>query len=185
MPTLLEIEAQAKGCTACPLAGGRTNVVFSRGDNSADLMFVGEGPGRDEDLEGSPFVGRSGQLLDRLVAEEIGLEREEYYVTNVVKCRPPNNRDPLPGEIAACSHFLDAQVAFVSPKVIVTLGNFATRYLLATTEGITRLRGRVHRYKDGIVIVPTFHPSAGLRSGGAVIAEMRADLVRAKRALKG
>lgn len=184
MPTLLEIEAQAKACVACPLAGGRTTVVFSRGDPSADLMFVGEAPGRDEDLEGAPFVGRSGKLLDRLVAEEVGLGRDEYYVANVVKCRPPNNRDPLPAEIAACSSFLDAQVALVEPKVIVTLGNFATRYLLATTEGITRLRGRVHPYKDGIVIVPTFHPSAALRSGGAVVAEMRADLVRAKRALR-
>ncbi|HLI43733.1 MAG TPA: uracil-DNA glycosylase [Acidimicrobiales bacterium] len=183
MPTLALVEADAKACVACPLAATRTQVVFARGDGSSGLMFVGEAPGRDEDLQGAPFVGRSGQLLDRLVAEELGLARDEYYVANVVKCRPPGNRDPLPEEIAACHHFLDAQIGEVAPRVIVTLGNFATRYLLATTEGITRLRGRSYPYRDGIEIVPTFHPSAALRSGGAVVADMRADLIRAKRAL--
>ncbi|HET9091136.1 MAG TPA: uracil-DNA glycosylase [Acidimicrobiales bacterium] len=183
MPTLAEIEAAATACTACPLAATRTTVVFSRGRPSAGLMFVGEAPGRDEDLEGAPFVGRSGKLLDRLVEEEMGLPRDDYYVANVLKCRPPGNRDPRPGEIEACAHFLDDQISLVAPKVIVTLGNFATRYLLGTAEGITRLRGRSHRFRDGIVVVPTFHPSAALRSGGAVVADMRADLVRAKRAL--
>ncbi len=183
MPTLAEIEVTATACTACQLAATRTTVVFSRGRPAARLMFVGEAPGRDEDLEGAPFVGRSGKLLDRLVEEEMGLHRDDYYVANVLKCRPPNNRDPLPGEIEACAHFLDDQIALVGPEVIVTLGNFATRYLLGTSEGITRLRGRSHHFRDGIVVVPTFHPSAALRSGGAVVADMRADLVRAKRAL--
>jgi uracil-DNA glycosylase family 4 len=181
--TLVAIEAEAMGCVACPLAGTRTQVVFSRGDGRSGLMFVGEAPGREEDLQGAPFVGRSGQLLDRLVAEELGIDRDAVYVANVLKCRPPGNRDPLAEEIAACSHWLDAQIAEVRPKVIVTLGNFATRYLLDTTEGITRMRGRVHAFRDGIVVVPTYHPSAALRSGGAVVADMRADLVRAKRAL--
>ena len=146
-------------------------------------MFVGEAPGRDEDLQGEPFVGRSGKLLDRLIAEEIGLDRTGYYVANTLKCRPPGNRDPLPEETAACRHWLESQIELVQPKVIVTLGNFATRSLLNTTEGITRLRGRVHPFRDGIVLVPTFHPSAALRGGGAVVADMRADLIRAKRAL--
>lgn len=180
---LAELEAVAKVCVACPLSRSRTQVVFSRGAASSGLMFVGEAPGRDEDLQGAPFVGRSGKLLDRLVAEEIGLERDSYYVANVVKCRPPGNRDPLPDEIASCGHYLDGQIAAVSPKVIVTLGNFATRYLLGTTAGITLMRGKVHRFRDGIVVVPTFHPAAALRGGGAVAAQMRADLVRAKRAL--
>lgn len=183
MATLVEIEADAKACVACPLAATRTQVVFSRGDGSSGLMFVGEAPGGDEDLQGAPFVGRSGQLLDRLVNEELGLRRDSYYVANILKCRPPGNRDPLADEIAACHHYLDAQVDLVAARVIVTLGNFATRYLLGTTEGITRLRGRSYPYRDGIVVVPTFHPSAALRTGGAVVADMRADLVRAKRAL--
>ncbi|MHB8244438.1 MAG: uracil-DNA glycosylase [Acidimicrobiales bacterium] len=183
MPTLVEIEAQAKLCVACPLAGSRTQVVFSRGSEDADLMFVGEAPGRDEDAKGEPFVGRSGKLLDRLVTEELGIGRGDYYVANVLKCRPPGNRDPLADEISACSHWLESQIELVAPRVIVTLGNFATRYLLQTSEGITRLRGKVHRFSDGIVVVPTFHPAAGLRSGGEVVAGMRADLVRAKRAM--
>ncbi len=183
METLLEIETAAKLCTACPLAAGRTQVVFSRGNPESDLMFVGEAPGRDEDLQGAPFVGRSGQLLDRLVAEELGRDESAFYVANVIKCRPPNNRDPLPDEVATCRHWLDEQIAFVSPRVIVTLGNFATRALLNTTEGITRLRGRTHETPGGLTVVPTYHPSAALRSGGSVVADMRADLVRAKRAL--
>jgi uracil-DNA glycosylase family 4 len=145
-------------------------------------MFVGEGPGRDEDLQGEPFVGRSGRLLDRLVNEELGIDRAGFYICNVVKCRPPGNRDPRPEEVAACRHFLEAQISLVAPRVIVTLGNFATRTLLATTEGVTRLRGRQYRYGEAVV-VPTFHPSAALRGGGVVVAEMRADLIRAKRAL--
>jgi DNA polymerase len=160
-------------------------VVFGVGDTSADLMFVGEGPGQQEDLEGLPFVGRSGQLLDRLMLEEMGLTRATCYICNVVKCRPPNNRDPLPDEIAACHPFLAAQLDLIDPKVIVTLGNFATKLLLNSTEGITRLRGRAYPRDDGRTLVPTYHPAAVLRGGGETLAQMRADLVRAKQLLDG
>lgn len=166
----------------CSLAGGRTQVVFGVGDPDAELMFVGEGPGRDEDLKGEPFVGRSGQLLDRLVWEELGLTRDRFYIANVVKCRPPNNRDPLPTEIAACRPYLDAQLDAVEPAVVVTLGNFATKLLLGTTEGIRTVRGRTYPFRHG-VLVPTYHPAAVLRSGGETMAQMRADLVRAKEVL--
>jgi DNA polymerase len=166
------------------LAEGRTNVVFGTGNAGTKLMFVGEGPGEQEDLQGLPFVGRSGQLLDRLVLEEMGLTRDDFYITNTVKCRPPGNRDPLPEEIDTCWPFLEKQLGLMSPRVVVTLGNFATKLLLGTTEGISRLRGRVYPYRDGH-LVPTFHPSAALRGGGQVVAQMRADLVRAKEALRG
>ncbi|MGD0894980.1 MAG: uracil-DNA glycosylase [Acidimicrobiales bacterium] len=184
MVTLAELEREALCCVACPLAGSRTTVVFSAGDPGARLMFVGEGPGRDEDLAGEPFVGRSGRLLDRLIAEEIGLARGDCYIANVVKCRPPNNRDPLPDEVAACRHFLAGQVDLVAPAVVVTLGNFAAHALLGSAEGVTRLRGRVYPFATG-VLVPTFHPAAALRGGGLVLAQMRADFVRAKRQLVG
>jgi DNA polymerase len=166
------------------LAAGRTQVVFGVGNPSADLMFVGEGPGRDEDLAGEPFVGRSGKLLDKLMGEELGIDRSQCYIANVVKCRPPENRDPRPEEIEACRPWLETQLDMIEPKVVITLGNFATRLILDRTEGITKLRGHAYPYRNGHV-VPTFHPSAALRSGGAVIAQMRADLVRAKRLLAG
>jgi DNA polymerase len=159
-------------------------VVFGVGDPDAQLMFVGEGPGRDEDLAGEPFVGRSGKLLDKLVLQEIGLERDRYYIANVVKCRPPGNRDPLPAEIESCAPYLDAQLALIAPRVVVTLGNFSTRLLLDTGEGIRRLRGRVYPFRGGH-LVPTYHPAAALRGGAEVVAEMRADLVRAKRLMAG
>lgn len=146
-------------------------------------MFVGEGPGREEDLAGEPFVGRSGQLLDRLIAQELGMDRSQCYIANVVKCRPPDNRDPLPDEIQSCWPYLEQQIDMIAPSVIVTLGNFAARQLLQTKEGIRRLRGKVYPYRGG-VLVPTYHPAAALRSGGEVLAEMRADLVRAKRQLR-
>src|SRR5947209_19453974 len=182
MVTLAELEREALACSRCPLAAGRTNVVFGVGDPDADLMFVGEGPGRDEDLKGEPFVGRSGQLLDRLMLEEIGLTRDRCYIANVVKCRPPGNRDPLPDEIATCRPYLEAQVEAIAPDVVITLGNFASKLLLDTTEGITKLRGRVHPFATG-VLVPTYHPAAILRGGGIKLAEMRADFVRAKEQL--
>ncbi|MGA2530145.1 MAG: uracil-DNA glycosylase [Acidimicrobiales bacterium] len=180
--TLAELEAVALGCVACPLAAGRTKVVFAAGNPAADLMLVGEAPGRDEDLAGEPFVGRSGQLLDKLLAEELGLDRTGCYIANVVKCRPPQNRDPLPLEVATCRHFLEAQVGFVAPKVIVSLGNFATRTLLDVTLGVSALRGKAYAYR-GTLVVPSFHPAYALRGGPVVVAEMRADLVRAKRLL--
>lgn len=180
VPTLQALEREACACTRCPLAASRTNVVFGVGDPTADVLFVGEGPGREEDLQGEPFVGRSGQLLDRLMSEEMGVGRGHgVYIANVVKCRPPGNRDPLPEEIAACRPFLEQQIALIAPKVIVTLGNVATRLLLDTTEGITRLRGRTYPY-GGTLVVPTYHPSAALRGGGEVLSGMRADFVRAK-----
>ena len=178
---LADVERTAMGCTKCPLAEGRTTVVFGEGDPHASLMVVGEGPGREEDLQGRPFVGRSGQLLDRLLIEEAGLRREQVYIANVVKCRPPGNRDPLPDEIASCRPYLEQQVALIGPVVILTLGNFATKALLETDEGITRLRGRTFPFgPDGTVLVPTFHPAAALRGGGEVVAKMRADFVRAR-----
>ena len=169
-------------CVVCRLAAGRTNVVFGAGDPNASLMFVGEAPGRDEDLQGEPFVGRSGKLLDRLIEDELGLAREQVYIANVVKCRPPNNRDPLPDEVDACRHFLDEQIEVIDPSVILTLGNFAARALLSTSDGVTKLRGK--SYPLGTrVLVPTFHPAAALRGGGVVLAQMRADFVRAKEVL--
>jgi DNA polymerase len=180
-PTRLDqLRDVALTCTRCPLAQGRTQVVFGVGNPRADLLFVGEGPGREEDLAGEPFVGRSGKLLDRLMAEEIGLTRAECYIANVVKCRPPNNRNPAPAEIAACRPYLEARIALIKPAVVVTLGNFATQLLLDTTEGIRRLRGSVYPY-GAAHLVPTYHPAYVLRAGGEAMAEMRADLVRAKR----
>jgi len=165
VPTELEaVAAEAAGCTRCRLHQSRTQVVFGQGDPHADLMFVGEAPGFHEDRQGLPFVGPSGQLLNRLL-EGIGLRREDVYICNVVKSRPPQNRDPQPDEIAACRPWLDAQIRLVDPKVVVTLGNFAAKTLLETTTGITRLRGRTHPFQ-GRVLLPTFHPAAALHAQG-------------------
>lgn len=192
MPALADLEMTATSCTLCALAAGRRHVVFGEGDPNADLMVVGEGPGRDEDRQGRPFVGRSGQLLDRLLLEEAGLRREQVYIANVVKCRPPGNRDPKPEEIEACRPYLERQVELIRPRVVLTLGNFSTRLLLGRSEGITSLRGRSYPWgpagDDGrplAALVPTFHPAAALRGGGEVLARMRADFVRAKEALAG
>ena len=178
-----DLERDALRCTKCPLAEGRTQVVFGVGSRDADLVFVGEGPGAEEDRQGLPFVGRAGQLLTRLI-EGIGLSRDDVYICNVVKCRPPGNRDPLPDEIASCRPYLDAQLDLLAPKVLVTLGNFATKLLLDTKTGITKLRGQEFPFRDAnAVLVPTLHPAAVLRSGGAALAQARADFVVAKRAL--
>ena len=157
-------------------------MVFGVGDPHADLLFVGEGPGEQEDLTGEPFVGRAGRLLTSLI-DDIGLTREQVYIANVVKCRPPGNRDPLPLEIETCRPYLEAQLDFIDPRVVVTLGNFATKLLLATKEGITKLRGREFPFRDGAVLIPTLHPSAVLRNGGPALAQARADFVTIKRAL--
>ena len=185
MPTLADLEREASSCTRCPLAAGRTNVVFGVGDPGADLMFVGEGPGRDEDLKGEPFVGRSGQLLDRVLREELGIGRDQVYIANVVMCRPPGNRDPHPAEVGSCRPYLEQKIEIIEPKVIVTLGNFATRLLLGTGQGIRQLWGASYPYRQSAV-VPTYHPSFVLRSGatGEAMAGFRADLVRAKRHLR-
>jgi uracil-DNA glycosylase family 4 len=181
----LEVLAeQASSCTQCTLAEGRTQVVFGMGSPTADLMFVGEGPGAEEDKVGLPFVGRSGRLLDRLVLEEMGLTREDFYIANTVKCRPPGNRDPRPDEIAACRPYLEGQLDMIDPTVVVTLGNFATKLLLDTNVGVTKLRGRCYPYRSG-VLIPTVHPSFVLRGGTGAMAQMRADLVRAKLVLAG
>jgi DNA polymerase len=182
MPSLAEVAQEASTCTKCALWQGRTNVVFGVGDPTSDLMLVGEGPGAQEDLQGEPFVGRSGKLLDQLVQEELGVTRRDFYIANTVKCRPPGNRDPLPEEIASCRPYLEAQLDIVDPKVVVTLGNFATKLLLKTNEGINRVRGRAYPFRRGY-LVPTYHPAAVLRSGGESVARMRADLVRAKQLL--
>jgi uracil-DNA glycosylase len=183
--TLPDIASAASTCTLCKLAAGRTQVVFGVGRADAELMFVGEGPGAQEDLQGEPFVGRAGQLLTQLI-EGMGLTRAEVYIANVVKCRPPENRDPQPDEIEACAPWLNRQLELIRPIVIVTLGNFATKLLLQTKEGITKLRGREFAFTragHSAVLIPTLHPSAVLRSGGRALAEARADFVHVKRAL--
>jgi DNA polymerase len=184
VPTALEVVAEeASACERCKLAkAGRTQVVFGMGDPHADLMFVGEGPGAEEDKQGLPFVGRSGQLLDKVLFEELGMTRDKVFIANTVKCRPPGNRDPEPDEIAACWPWLEQQLDLIDPNVVVTLGNFATKLLLDTKEGITKLRGKAYPFRKG-VLIPTFHPAAVLRGGGEPLAQMRADLVRAKQAL--
>jgi DNA polymerase len=180
--TLELVAEEASTCTRCALAETRTQVVFGVGDPHADLLFVGEGPGAEEDRRGEPFVGRSGKLLDQLVLEEMGLTRQQFHITNVVKCRPPGNRDPQPEEIAACNPWLERQIELLAPKVVITLGNFATRTLLQTKEGITKIRGNSYPFRGG-VLIPTFHPAAILRGGAQQMAQMRADLVRAKVAM--
>ena len=169
---LEELAKTASTCTRCRLSAGRTQVVFADGSPDADLMFIGEGPGYHEDVQGLPFVGAAGQLLNRLLGE-IGLRREDVYITNVVLCRPPGNRDPLPDELEACRLHLLRQIELVDPKVIVTLGNFATRVILDRPIAISRVRGTRNSFQ-GRLVIPTFHPAAVLRSGGDASAPMRA-----------
>jgi uracil-DNA glycosylase family 4 len=160
---LAAIRADIGDCTRCKLCGlGRKQIVFGVGNPNADLMFVGEAPGRDEDLQGEPFVGRSGQKLTQII-EAIGLKREDVYIANVIKCRPPENRNPEPDEVAACEQFLFRQIDHIKPKVIVALGTFAARSLLKTDDPISRLRGRVYEYR-GASLIPTFHPAYLLRN---------------------
>jgi DNA polymerase len=158
-----ETKRRALTCTLCPLSQGRTQVVWADGNLESDLLFIGEAPGFHEDKQGLPFVGAAGQLLDKLLAE-IGLDRTTAAIVNVIKCRPPGNRDPDPEEIDACRPYLEAQLAHMKPRVIVTLGNFATRFILEQQIGITRARGHVYKRRDAAV-VPTFHPAAALRGG--------------------
>ena len=178
---LAELAAVASVCTLCPLSQGRTHVVFGVGDPDADLMLVGEAPGYHEDQQGEPFVGPAGKLLDRLLAD-IGRKRSQVYIANVLKCRPPGNRDPLQPEIDACSDYLRRQLALVDPKVVVTLGNFATRLLLKRDVGISRLRGQVYPWWNRY-LVPTLHPAAVLRSGDHLLEQIRADFALAQKAL--
>jgi DNA polymerase len=161
-PGLLAVRQDLGECTRCKLGRGRTNLVFGVGNPSAELMFVGEGPGEDEDLRGEPFVGRAGQLLTKMI-EAMGFQRGDVYIANVVKCRPPGNRNPEPDEIEACEPFLRAQIAAVRPRVLVALGKFAAQTLLRDTSPISRLRGRWFEY-GGVRLMPTFHPAYLLRS---------------------
>jgi uracil-DNA glycosylase len=152
------------GCTSCALAEGRTQVVFGSGSPTADLMFVGEAPGFHEDKQGVPFVGSAGKLLGKLL-EGIGMTRDDVYVANVLKCRPPGNRDPLPDEIASCEPHLFKQIELIQPKLIATLGNFATKLLSGKPNGITQVHGREQRVTLGgqsVVLYPIFHPAAAL-----------------------
>jgi uracil-DNA glycosylase family 4 len=164
LPTLDELEQGLAGCTLCKLHKGRTNIVFGVGNPKARLMFVGEAPGEDEDLKGEPFVGKAGQLLTKMI-EAMGLRREDVYICNTVKCRPPNNRNPEPDELASCEPFLKAQLAAVKPEAIVTLGKFAAQALLRDETPVSRLRGQWRQY-EGIPLMPTFHPAYLLRSPG-------------------
>ena len=162
---LASIRDDLGDCTRCKLhASGRTQIVFGVGNPAADVMFVGEAPGADEDIQGEPFVGRAGQLLTKMI-EAMGFRRDEVYIANVLKCRPPNNRNPEPDEIQQCQPFLFRQIASVEPKVVVALGAFAARTLLQTNDPISRLRGRVYEFR-GAKLIPTFHPSFLLRSPG-------------------
>lgn len=159
-----EVRAEAMGCTKCRLAGGRTQVVWMDGNPDSNLMFIGEGPGYHEDKQGLPFVGSAGQLLDKVMAS-VGLDRSQCTIINVVKCRPPGNRDPLPDEIESCRPYLEAQIQFIRPRVVVTLGNFATRFILEKPVSISKVRGQ--RFKAfGATVIPTFHPAAVLHGGG-------------------
>ncbi|MHB8780392.1 MAG: uracil-DNA glycosylase [Candidatus Geothermincolia bacterium] len=159
---LLEMYESMKACDCCPLAAGRTQVVFGSGNPHAEIMFVGEAPGFNEDKQGQPFVGPAGQLLDQLL-KSIELKRADVYITNTVKCRPPGNRDPEPAEIAACRQYLTFQVAKIEPRAICTLGNHATKSLLDTRTGITGLHGQRFE-RDGVVYVPLYHPAAALHN---------------------
>lgn len=159
---LLALREELGECTRCKLAGGRSNLVFGVGNPEAELMFVGEGPGADEDRQGEPFVGRAGQLLTKMI-QAMGYRREEVYIANVVKCRPPENRNPEPDEMDACKPFLERQVAAIRPRVIVALGKIAVHALLRETTAISRLRGRWFTY-EGVKLMPTFHPAYLLRS---------------------
>lgn len=158
--TLHDISALMGDCRRCALAATRTNLVFGAGNPDARVMIVGEAPGRNEDLRGEPFVGAAGRLLDELL-DHAGLQRSDVYIANVLKCRPPNNRDPLPAEIDTCTPFLEEQVRVIAPDVLVTLGNFATRFMLETDEPISRLRG-VPRRMGRFTVLPVFHPAAAI-----------------------
>jgi DNA polymerase len=159
------VRVEAHNCTACRLAGTRTNVVFGVGDPNADLMFIGEAPGRDEDLQGEPFVGRAGQLLTDII-KAMKLSREQVYIANVIKCRPPENRNPEPDELDACRPFLRRQVALIKPKVIVTLGKFGLQSLTGKSYSISSVRGTWLDY-NGVKLMPTFHPAYLLRTPAA------------------
>ncbi|MBP1746195.1 MAG: dpo [Deltaproteobacteria bacterium] len=180
--TLPFLQKTVKGCRKCPLAETRNNVVFGEGNNNAKLMFIGEAPGEEEDVQGRPFVGKAGKLLDQLI-ERIGLRRENVYICNVLKCRPPNNRDPEEKEIASCKDYLLSQLELIKPKIICTLGRHAYNTLFDVNEKITKVRGSLKDYK-GTMLLPTYHPSFLLRNQDK-IKEAWEDMERLKQLLKG
>ena len=184
MRTLDQAALDASTCTKCRLSQGRTQVVFGVGHPNADLMFIGEAPGFHEDQQGEPFVGAAGQLLNQLLSE-IQIPRQDVYINNVILCRPPGNRDPLPDELDACKPWLDERIAIIDPAVVVTLGNWATRYILGRQVSISRVRGQRFPWNDRTVI-PTFHPAAVLHGGGQASSQMtslRADFQEIRTAL--
>lgn len=176
---LVRVYREASVCTLCPLAEGRTNVVFGNGDADADLMFVGEAPGAEEDRQGLPFVGRAGGLLTELLTE-IEMSRDDVFVTNVLLCRPPGNRDPQPEEIESCRPYLERKIELIEPRVIATLGNFATKLLTGGRVGITRVRGTPQVHTLGgrsVFVMPLFHPAAALRTP-SLAETLREDFAR-------
>ena len=180
---LIAVRADLGDCARCKLHTlGRKQIVFGVGNPNADLMFVGEAPGADEDIQGEPFVGRAGQLLTKII-EAIDLRREDVYIANVIKCRPPGNRNPEPDEVEQCERFLFQQIDTIRPKVIVALGKFAAQSLLRTSDPITRLRGREFKYRDAI-LMPTYHPAYLLRTPSAK-REVWEDMKRVRDILKG
>jgi DNA polymerase len=183
-PTLEAVRAAMGECTRCRLSAGRTQIVFGDGNPKAELLFVGEGPGEQEDLRGIPFVGRAGELLTSMIEKGLGIARSDVYICNIVKCRPPQNRTPLPDEVASCRSFLDGQIDAVRPRVIVALGKPATSLLLGRDVAITKLRGTWHGYR-GIPLMPTFHPAFVLRqytpeNRRLVWEDLKAALARAR-----
>jgi DNA polymerase len=183
-PTLESVRETLGDCRRCGLSQGRTQIVFGDGHPDADLMFIGEGPGAEEDRRGLPFVGRAGELLTAMIEKGLGIPRSEVYICNVVKCRPPENRTPLPDEVRSCSPFLDAQIAAVKPKAIVALGKPAASRLLGREVAITRIRGTWQEYR-GIPVMPTLHPAYLLRqytpgNRRAVWQDLKAALERAR-----
>jgi uracil-DNA glycosylase len=183
---LIELYRQVQVCTKCPLHESRTKAVFGAGDADADLMFVGEAPGADEDRQGLPFVGRAGQLLNELLAG-IGMSRDQVFIANVLKSRPPGNRDPLPFEIQACEPYLFEQVRLIEPTVVCTLGNFATKLLSGSPAGITRVRGAPQVHELGgrtVFLLPLLHPAAALRTQ-SLKETLRADFERIPALLTG
>ena len=176
---LVELYKELHADHGCPLKAGRTQIVFGMGNADAELMFVGEAPGRDEDLQGKPFVGRAGQLLDQLLGE-IGMERSTVFIANVLMCRPPGNRDPLPEEIEECKPYLMRKIELIEPRMICTLGNFATKLITGSPTGITRVCGRPQRREIAgldMTVYPLFHPAAALRSTGT-LDQLRAHIAQ-------
>lgn len=179
--TLSALRKTVRECRKCSLAETRRTVVFGEGNSQARLVFVGEAPGEEEDIQGRPFVGRAGKLLDKLI-EGIGLSREEIYICNVLKCRPPNNRDPKPEEASICKSYLITQLEIISPKIICTLGKHAYNTLLGVDESIIRMRGKLTTF-NGIKLLPTYHPSFLLRNAGRM-QESLDDMEKLKHLLK-